>query len=90
MFIYIVGFCPASRDGSQTSGMAGFDWFKGSKAAREKMREHLAKDIEFDSDYVIRRVRLPNDLVTAGVVSEQVTAWLDANIDLWNTHEQEG
>lgn len=86
MYIYIVGFCPASNeDGSQTSGVGGFDWYYNAKGLRERMRKHLEQDIDLDSDYVVRRLRVPAGIDNA----EAIDAWLNAVPNLFNTHEQE-
>jgi hypothetical protein len=90
--IYVAAFCPRT-DGEHESSTGGFVWRKSCREAAEELQgwidEDLAKHDSLTSDYVLRALRVPDEVDATGSAGA-VSDWLDDNRELWETHEQDG
>lgn len=84
MIVYVAAFCPNMAVPS--GGDGGFEWRKSPDDAAKILALWIEEDCalrdsreSLTSDYVFRAVRIPDD------VTNDVTTWLDAHRDLWET-----
>ncbi|AUI01353.1 hypothetical protein H2C43_07200 [Corynebacterium glutamicum] len=86
--IYIISFAPAD----DLHGVGGFEWVPAS-TPENKAAAFTTFDRQFDDSrnnggsHIVRLLNISDPNITADMTQDDITAYLDSNIDRWESTE---